>query len=133
MSELIVENRYTGCVQKKIHSRINFQSAPPANVESGLSHHDTQDSAAYHHTVYKWSANRRSEKMLINDQRPFWNGVCLAELENKLCVHLEPFSRFNLTNPFFARYQSQFTFHLGFNQTTKQAKTMTRFCTETAN
>lgn len=71
--------------------------------------------------------------MLINDQRPFWNGVCLAELENKLCVHLEPFSRFNLTNPFFARYQSQCTFHLGFNQTTKQAKTMTRFCTETAN
>lgn len=71
--------------------------------------------------------------MLINDQRPFWNGVCLAELQNKLCVHLEHFSRFNLTNPFFARYQSQCTFHLGFNQTTKQAKTMTRFCTETAN
>lgn len=40
---------------------INLQPAPSTNVESGLSHHGTQDSAANYHTVYEWSANRRPD------------------------------------------------------------------------
>lgn len=46
----------------KVDSRINLQPAPPANVESSLSHHGTQDSAANYHAVYKWAANRRPRK-----------------------------------------------------------------------
>lgn len=48
----------------KVNLRINLQPAPSANVESGLSHHGTQDSAADHHTVDEWSANWRPNMIL---------------------------------------------------------------------
>ena len=62
----------------KVNLRINLQPAPSTNVESGLSHHGTQDSAANYHTVYEWSANRRPNMILRKVRR----------LETRLFVNL---------------------------------------------
>lgn len=60
--DYILNLQFTANLRRGI--RINLQPAPSANVESGLSHHDTQDSAADHHTVDEWSANWRPNMIL---------------------------------------------------------------------